>query len=68
MNEENLNMQVRRFLKKVGIQSQREIEDAVRKAMGDGRIAPGQSLSANVRLTVSGLDLEVHIPGEIAIE
>ncbi len=68
MNEEHLNMQIRRFLKKVGIQSQREIEAAVRQAVDAGSLAPGQTVQANVRLTVPGLDLAVDIPGAIEVE
>ncbi len=68
MNEEHLNMQIRRFLKKVGIQSQREIEGAVRRAIESGSLAAGQTVQTNVRLTVPALDLAVDIPGEIEIE
>ena len=67
MNEEELNMQIRRFLKKVGIQSQREIEQAVRSALDEGRLSAGQSCAAKMRLTIDGLDLDVVIDGDIKI-
>ncbi len=61
-------MQIRRFLKKVGIQSQREIENAVRSAVEAGSLAPGETLRANVHLTVSGVDIAVDISGDIELE
>lgn len=67
MNEEELNMQVRRFLKKVGIQSQREIERAVREAAEAGRLPRGQALSAKMTLKIAQLDLDVEIDGDIRI-
>ena len=43
MNEETFNLSIRKYLKMVGINSQREIEQAVAKAVGDGRIATGSA-------------------------
>ena len=68
MNEEQLNMQIRKFLKKVGVQSQREIENAVQRAIEEGSIASGQELKASMRLTVDELDLDVTIEGDISFE
>ncbi len=68
MNEEHLNMQIRKFLKKVGIQSQREIEDAVKRAVEAGQLRAGQVLDARVQLVVPDLSLSVDIDGSIAIE
>jgi hypothetical protein len=68
MNEEHLNMQIRKFLKKVGVQSQREIENAVQSGMENGSVSTGDTLKAKVRLTVTGLDLDVTIDGEIEIQ
>ena len=39
MDEEVLNIQVRKFLKKVGIQSQREIEQAVKDHLKKGSLS-----------------------------
>ena len=36
MDEDNLNIEVRKFLKRVGISSQREIENYIRKKFSDG--------------------------------
>ena len=68
MNEEAVNMSVRKFLKKVGVTAQREIEDAVRRAVADGRIDAAAPLTAKVRLTVSGVDLNVDIDGVIDLK
>lgn len=67
MNEEALNMSVRKFLKKVGITSQREIETAVRRAVDSGEIDANAPLQANVTLEVGGVDLKVDISGEISL-
>jgi hypothetical protein len=68
MNEDHLNMQIRKFLKKVGIQSQREIENAVQAAVGDGRLSSGEALTATMKLSMPGIGLDVTIDGEITIE
>ncbi len=68
MNEDSLNMSVRKFLKKVGVTSQREIEQAVREAVEAGRIDGSAPLTAKVRLTVEGLDLDVEIDGALELE
>jgi Family of unknown function (DUF6494) len=68
MNEDAFNMSVRKFLKKVGVTSQREIEDAVRSALGSGRIKGNEALPAKVVLTVGGVDLKFEIEGAIELE
>ena len=67
MNEEALNMSVRKFLKKVGVTSQREIETAVREGIAQGRIDGSSPLKATVTLRVSGVDLAVDIDGDIEL-
>lgn len=68
MNEEHFNMEIRRFLKKVGVTSQRELEIAVRGALESGKLAGGETLKARVRLEVAGVDLGIDIDGEIELE
>ena len=68
MNDEELNMQIRRFLKKVGIQSQREIEQAVNRALEAGTVKTGDVIPAKMTLQIESLQLEVSIPGEIALK
>jgi hypothetical protein len=68
MNDDVLNVSVRKFLKKVGITSQREIEQAVRAAVGSGKLKGNEALPARVTLTVEGLSLAVEIEGAIELE
>ncbi len=68
MNEDILNVSVRKFLKKVGITSQREIEQAVRAAIATGRPKGNEALPAKVMLTVDRLGLSVEIDGAVELE
>ena len=68
MNEEVLNIQVRKFLKKVGIQSQREIEQAVKDHIMKGSISGAEKLEASMLLEVPEIGLKVSIEGKIEIE
>jgi hypothetical protein len=68
MNEDVLNVSLRKFLKKVGITSQREIEQALRAAVASGRLRGNEALPAKVILTVDGVGLAVEIEGAIGLE
>lgn len=68
MNEEALNISVRQFLKKVGVTSQREIEQAIRGALSTGRLKGNEALPAKVVLTVAGVNLSAEIEGAIELE
>lgn len=68
MNEDALNMQIRKFLKKTGITSQRAIEQAVREAIEDGTIKPGDALEATMSLSVRQLGVDVDIVESLVIE
>jgi hypothetical protein len=68
MNEDALNRTVRKFLKTVGVTSQREIEMAVRNAVADGRLKGNETLAAQAIVTLGPLDLRVQIDGEIELE
>ena len=68
MNEEVLNIQVRKFLKKVGIQSQREIEQAVKDHIKKGSLSGAGKLDASMLLEVPDIGLKVSIEGKIEIE
>ena len=67
MNEDMFNMEVRKFLKKVGVTSQREIEKAVREAIQAGRLAGNEKLKARVTFEVKEVNLELVIEDEIAL-
>jgi hypothetical protein len=66
-NEEIFNLELRKFLKKVGISSQREIERVVRDAARAGTLRHGGRLQARMTLSISQLELTHVIEGEIAL-
>ena len=68
MNEDVLNTSVRRFLKTVGVTSQREIEKAVRAAVADGKLKGNEALPAKMTLTVGGINLTHTINDNIELE
>ena len=68
MNEDVLNVSVRKFLKKVGITSQREIEQSIRTAIADGRLKGNEALPSKIVLTVDGIGLAVEIEGAVELE
>ena len=68
MDDDVLNMSLRKFLKKVGVTSQREIEKAVRAAVDSGRLSGTEKLEVVVNLKVEGLELAERIDGRIELE
>lgn len=68
MNDEAFNLSIRKFLKVVGVSSQRDIEQAVAKAIGDGALAGTETLPARMTLEVGRLNLVVHFDGEIRLQ
>lgn len=65
MDEEIFNMQLRKFLKNVGVTSQREIEGAVRAGLEDGTLKGEETIRAKVTLSIETLGLSADIEGEI---
>jgi len=68
MNEETFNLSIRKFLKVVGVSSQREIEQAVGKAVESGTIAGVECFPATMTLRIPGLQLEVSFEGEVRLQ
>ena len=68
MNEDTFNISMRSFLKKVGINSQRAIEQAVKQAMDNGSIQGNESFPAVVTLEIAGLKLKLDIEDTIKLE
>ncbi len=68
MNEETFNMSIRKFLKTVGVTSQREIEKAVRAAVDAGTLNGDETLPITVTLALPGAALEIDIDGRIELE
>ena len=68
MNEETFNLSIRKFLKMVGVNSQREIEHAVNNAIAQGTIRGNETFPATMHLEVAGLRIDVRFDGEIRLE
>jgi hypothetical protein len=67
MDEDRFNMSVRKFLKVVGVTSQREIESAVREALKSGRLRGDERLSTKVTLTIETIGLRHDIQDDIEL-
>ena len=68
MNEETFNLSIRKFLKTVGVNSQRDIEKAVAAAQAGGAIKGNEAFPATMTLEVAGLKLRATFDGEIRLE
>jgi hypothetical protein len=68
MDDEVFNMSLRKFLKMVGVSSQREIEQAVATALQEGRIRGTESFPASMTLSVPGVQLQVTFEGELRLQ
>ena len=68
MNEEELNISIRKFLKMVGVSSQREIEHAVARAVQEAAISGTETFPARMTLEIAGLRLKAEFDGEIRLE
>ena len=68
MNPDAFNMSIRKFLKMVGVHSQREIEGAVEAAMKSGQLKGNETLDAKMTLVVNGVTLNVSFDGKISLE
>ena len=67
MNEDRFNMDIRKFLKVVGVTSQREIETAVRDALAKGKLSHSAQLKPRVTLSIPEIGLEHVVDGEIGL-
>jgi hypothetical protein len=68
MDPDTFNISIRKFLKTVGVGSQREIEQAVAKAIADNRISGSEAFPATMTLRIEALGLEINFDGEIALQ
>jgi hypothetical protein len=68
MDDDVFNISIRKFLKMVGVSSQREIEQAVAKAVADGAIQGSEAFPAKMTLEIAGLKLRVDFDGEIRLQ
>ena len=68
MNEENLNLEIRKFLKKVGITSQKVIENYITKSVGEGNLKTSDEVAIEMKMTIKGQNIEHTISDKIKIE
>lgn len=68
MNDEAFNLSIRKFLKVVGVSSQREIEQAVAKALEQKAIQGSETFPAQMTLEIPALQLRVRFDGEVRLE
>jgi len=68
MDQEIFNLSIRKFLKLVGVNSQREIEQAVQKALQQKKISGSETLAAKMTLELPQLGLKVPFDGEIKLK
>jgi Family of unknown function (DUF6494) len=68
MDQEGFNLSIRKFLKMVGVNSQREIEQAVQKAIDAKRLKGEETLAAKVTLEIPALGVRVPFDGEIKLK
>lgn len=68
MNEDTLNMEIRKYLKIVGITSQREIEHGVAKALETGLLGGLETIDVKMTLEIPAIGINHCIEGKIALE
>jgi hypothetical protein len=68
MDQETFNLSIRKFLKMVGVNSQREIEQAVQKALASKKLSGGETLAAMVTLEIPTLGVKVPFTGDIKLK
>jgi hypothetical protein len=67
VDEEAFNLSVRKFLKRLGITAQREIELGVRELIDEGKLSGDERLGARATVVLDGLEREIVVEGEIAL-
>ncbi len=67
MDEDAFNMSVRKYLKKLGVTAQREIELGVREQLEAGALKGDESLRVEATITVHGLPEPVVVEGKISL-
>ncbi len=65
MDDDAFNMEIRRFLKQVGVTSQREIERATAEAIENGKLATGSSIKVTATISAPGIGLNHKVEGEL---
>lgn len=67
LDEQVLNLEIRRLLKRFGIAAQREVEKAVRSQVNTGGLSGDEMLSTSITLVIDGLDMRFRVEDTIAL-
>ena len=67
MDEDAFNMEIRRFLKQVGVTSQREIERTTAEAIAAGKLAGGTTITVTATINAPDIGLHHKVEGELKI-
>jgi len=68
MDQEVFNMSIRKFLKTVGVGSQREIEQAVQAALQQKKLSGDETFAIKVVLEIPSLGVKVPFDGDIKLK
>lgn len=68
MNDDTFNMSIRQFLKMVGVNSQREIEQAVAQAITNGHLKGNEKLPVKMTLSIGPAHLNTSFDGIINLD
>ena len=68
MNQDNFNMEIRKYLKKIGITSQREITNIVNQSISEGKLTGNETLKAPAKIMLHDINFELEIDGEISLD
>jgi ribosomal protein L1 len=68
MDQETFNLSIRKFLKNVGVNSQREMEQAVQKALESRKLKGAESIPVKMTLEIASLGVKVPFDGEIRLK
>ena len=68
MNQDNFNMEIRKYLKKIGITSLREIANIVNQSISDGKLTGNETLKASAKIMLHDINFELEIDGEISLD
>ena len=67
MDQETFNLSIRKFLKMVGVNSQREIEQAVQQGLQNKKLSGAETFPVKVTLEIPSLGVKVPFEGEIKL-
>ena len=65
MDEDAFNMSTRKFLKKLGVTAQREIEQRLREQVESGALKGNETIDVKATVTIDGVSQEIVVPGRI---